>query len=99
MSERKPYFHCPGTVHVACRPFPVAHVQAKKVGGLAFGNQSHELTSLEVVVGNRDIPSGLKALVRADQYTQPWAKLRLSAAGIEGEFILVPTSEILLTET
>lgn len=83
---------------VVCRPFEVNSVQAKKTG-LAFITQQQNLAELEVVVfssASTGFLPGDKALVRADRFTQPWAKERLRAEGIEGEFILVPLSEIIL---
>jgi len=82
---------------VACRPFEVNSVQVKKTG-LAFIQKSN-LVELEVLVDSRvgePFYKGDRVLVRADRYATAWAKDRLTAPHINGEFILVPEDEIIM---
>lgn len=80
---------------VICRPFKINHVEPKKTG-LAFVSQKTELAVLEVVVENPDLPGVKSVFVRADRYTHPWAKERMTAPDIDGEFILVPINEVFI---
>jgi len=82
---------------VACRPFVITKPDPAK----GFAISTGALATLEVVLdfkpGNDAYPelkAGAVIYVNPELRNQPESKKRLTAEGVQGEFIFVPASEI-----
>ena len=82
---------------IACTPFPKQHIEKVIKKGIAMVEQKVSLQDLVVVLASEDerFWPGLKAFVKGDRVTLPWAKEVFVID--DKEFILVPESEILVT--
>jgi hypothetical protein len=92
--------------HIVCKPFPSSSVE-KKTTGLALVQQQVSLTKLEVIMDSHDpgafasgqqqivVSKGNSVYVRGQAYTLPWARVVLKVEGIDEQFILVPSGEVI----
>jgi hypothetical protein len=95
---------------IICRPLKRNAVETRRGNGLSLVANKTELEALEVLVGNPPsdkphIPAKSLAYVRADRYTERWAKERITVSGFDEEvggnptpiqFIVVPVSEVVM---
>jgi hypothetical protein len=93
---------------VACRPFKAAaDGKERRKGELDFITNSKKLEVLEVVLEGTWTNNGVfytvnpndTVYVKSDQRVQQWAKTMCTSPDIDGEFILVPSTEIVAIKT
>ena len=102
--------------YIITRPLATSSVQAKKGEGTRFIDNAVKLESVEVLIGNgNDRPKGTTKIstgdlvyIKSDRYTQPWARERITTAGLDEmvdgkviplQFIVVPLNEVVIVSS